>query len=521
MTYRDPRDDSPPPEDQESATMMPAPPSHIEAEESLMGVILAKGSAFHEVGDMLEERHFVEEAYAALWRCMQKLADKSIVISPVSMVDAATAALQWERKEVAKLLVTLMTRVPLVRDYQAKHYAWLIKDAWVRRKLFEAAQVIKDHTRKKSDATGAEILEEVESKIFAISAESSSDDHAVNFSDALGEAVRQAQAAATAYEDGKMPGVPTGLGAIDRKLGGFRNPDFIVVGAATGMGKTAFLCAVAVAAARFFVSENPDKPKWVYIFSLEMSADQLALRMAASEARISFERIRLGHASPEDLQKLEEASQRLRDLPIRIDDTPGITVPAMRARLRRWKRKHGLGLGALDYLQLVGSTAEEQQRTRGNRVQEMSLITRNCKTGIAKGLDIPLLALAQLSRELEKREDKRPQMSDLRESGTIEQDADVVGFIYREVYYLKRRPPQKKDRESEIDYGTRRTDWSVAVDKLEDHAEFIIAKNRHGSTGAPALKFVPELMLFEDDTPGDATQGGARKVQLAMDLMVE
>lgn len=235
---------------------------------------------------------------------------------------------------------------------------------------------------------------------------------------------------------------------------------------------------------------------------------------------MSFERVRLGRSTVDDLQRLEESAKALRGLPILIDDMPRLSVSAMRTKARRVQRRQGLGLIIIDYLQLVGLSREEQREAGGNRVQEVSYITRSLKV-LAKELGIPVIVLCQLNRDVEKREDKRPQLSDLRESGTIEQDADLVAFLYREAYYLEQRPPAKREKEKELEFQARRSEWSIALDRARTTAEFLIAKNRHGSGGTLHLRFNPELMRFEDDTPGDATQTDVRKQQLAMDLMSE
>lgn len=501
------------------ATLLPEPPAFPEAEAGLLGAVLYHGDYIHLIADVLEDRHFSQEAYGRLWSVLARCAERNEPISMISVIDATIATIGWERSEVVRFLTRLIRSVPIHSGAQVKHYAMLVRDAWIRRQLWEAADQIKLQARSDSGKSGASILEDVEAKLFGISVESDSHERVVSLSDALAEAMRQAHAAVEAYELGQVVGVRSGLTNVDKKLGGFRNSDFIVIGGATSMGKTSLGLRFAISAAEQFMAADPVRPQWVYFASLEMSSDQLALRLACAESRVSFERVRNGHCSVDELMRLEDGGRRIRDLPIRIDDSGRSTVSAIRTRARRWKRKHGLGMLVVDYLQLMGLTKSERNEAGGNRVQEMSTITRNCK-GVAKDLDVPFLALAQLSRELEKREDKRPQMSDLRESGTIEQDADVVMFVYREAYYLQRRPPAKKERESEIDYQVRRTDWSVAVDKLKDSAEVITAKNRHGSLSSAVVRFTPELMLFEDDTPGDATMTEERQHQLRMDLQV-
>ncbi len=499
--------------------LLPAPPALPEAEAGLLGCILTKGDWAHLVADQVEVAHFSEEAYGGLWDVILKMVARDAPITLSSLLEPATGHLGWDKGETTQFLMALLKGAVSPSASQVRHYATMIRDVWVRRQLFQAADEIKAQVRAGAmKHSGAEILEAVESKLFQISAQNENEERANDFSAAIDAALNQAQVASEQREAGKLIGVTSGLGIVDRKLGGFRNTDVIVLAGATGMGKSAAGLKIARAAAQQFVNENPDKPKWVHFFSLEMSAEQLALRAAATEARISFEKIRLGNTDSRDLMALEKAGAVLRDLPIRIDDSSGLSVSAIRSRARRLKRKKGLGAIIVDYLQLIGVSADDAKNTRGNRVQEIGIIMRGLKA-MAKDLDVPVIALCQLSRKLEEREDKRPQLSDLRESGEIEMTADVVSFVYREAYYLGRRPPAKREKEKEIDFSLRRSEHLVALDKVKDLLEFIIAKNRHGSCASLAIKFIAELMSLEDDTPGDATQTDDRKDQLAMDLM--
>lgn len=503
----------------DSESEIPGPPEFPEIEQQLIGTVLVRESLFEAVADLVESKHFVEEAYGRIWSVLQEMYRRGLPMSGAAVVEPIVDELGWPKADTMRILTGLMKGVASPSVPQARYLAGMVKDIWTRRQVWQLGHDMIARTRGGLDNSGAKIIEETEAKLFEVGQDRSASDSSLSLSDAIAAGLDQANAAAQQHADGKLIGVPSGLAVVDRKLGGFRSPDFIVIGARTSMGKTSFALRLAKAAAEYFVAENPEKPRWVIFFSMEMGADQLALRLAAAEARISFERIRLGHCDTAELMALEQAGRALRDLPILIDDTSRLSVPAMRIRARRLKRKKGLGLFILDYLQLAGLSSDEMKEARGNRVQEVSTITRGLKA-LAKDLDVPTVALSQLSREIEKREDKRPQLSDLRESGTIEQDADLVMFLFREGHYLAQRRPIRRDRESDLDHGQRVIEWQVSVDALKHVVELIIAKNRHGSLGTLMLKFLAEIMLFEDDTPGGAgTDGrGERAEQLQMEI---
>ncbi len=838
--------------------LLPEPPSLPEAEVGLLACVLTKGEWAHLVADKVEAHQFSEAAYGALWEVVLQLVARDAPITIPTLLEPAAAHLGWEKAETGQFLVALLKRAVSPSAKQARHYADMIRDVWIRRQVFEAADEMKLAARKGAmGQSGAQILEDVESRLFTIGAQAASDERSYDFAQAISSALDQAHVASEQREAGKLIGVTCGVDSIDKKLGGLRKTDVVILAGATGMGKaqpldakilmadgsfkpmgdirvgdrlasvdgrpsevsgvfpqgrmaifsvtfgdgrstkacadhlweinkwrwdsarivtttelgrliesshnrmrlwvqqvagdfghqaalpidpwvlgaligdgglkemtpkfssadpeliermrrlvgpdmelrhggkfdyrlvmskrnnanrlgdalvalglnlgsehkflpeqyltadraarlallqglmdtdgwaekygsvryctvslqlaldvqrlarslgamckiksrfpkytyrgekktgrlaytckirhefpaqfftlrrkvqrarnqmaprlnvasvvpcgeadaqcisvthpsrlyvtddyvvthnTAAALKITKAAAQQFKAENPDKPEWVHFFSMEMSADQLAMRSAAGQARINFEKIRLGNTSPTDLMALEDAGRELQDLPIQIDDSSNLSVAAIRTRARRLKRKKGLGLIVIDYLQLIGTSREEAKESRGNRVQEIGLIMRALKA-LAKDLDVPVLVLCQLSRKLEEREDKRPQLSDLRESGEIEMTADVVSFVYREAYYLQRRPPAKREKEKELDFSLRRSEWGSALEQAKDKIEFIIGKNRHGSCATLLARFVAELMLLEDDTPGDATQTDARKEQLRMNLM--
>lgn len=498
---------------------LPSPPSLPQAEAGLLACIITKGDWAHSVADMVAPDHFSEEAYGGLWRVIGQLVERNVPVTFTTLLEPAAEALGWERKDVAQMFLALQKAAPSPSLAQCRQYALLVRDVWVRRQLWEAAGDIQQRARTGAFThTGAQILEDVEARLFRISNETDNEDRAKTLGEFIDRAIVEAQQASEIYDAGGIVGVQSGIAAIDKKLGGWRNDDVIVVASRPGMGKTSWALRIVESAARQFMAADPERPRHVLKFSLEMGGEQLATRALASEAEVSFERIRLGHATVQDFQALGSAAAVLRDLPVVIDDMPRVSVSSMRTKARRLARQKGLGLIVIDYLQLVGLSNEERKESGGNRIQEVSHITRGLKI-LAKELNVPIIVLCQLNRDVEKREDKRPQLSDLRESGTIEQDADLVCFLYREAYYLEQRPPAKREKEKQLEFDLRKTEWSLALDRARTTSEFLIAKNRHGAGGTLHLRFNPELMRFEDDTPGDATQGSMRKSQLAMELM--
>ncbi|HSV30312.1 MAG TPA: replicative DNA helicase, partial [Candidatus Omnitrophota bacterium] len=302
-----------------------------------------------------------------------------------------------------------------------------------------------------------------------------------------------------AYQrDGGLAGISTGLIDMDKKLGGLHPSDLLILAGRPSMGKTSLATNIAFNAAKAYKEEVDalgnkkavDGAK-VAFFSLEMSSEQLAARILAEQAEISSHKIRQGEMTNEEFERLVLAAQELHRLPLYIDDTPALSISAVRTRARRLKRQHGLGLIVVDYLQLLrgsGATSE-------SRVQEVSEITRGLKA-LAKELDLPVIALSQLSRAVEQREDKRPQLSDLRESGSIEQDADVVMFVYREQYYLERAEPGRRPEESEEKFNERYDSWHKRLMEVVNTAEVIIAKQRHGPVGTVRLSFQGEFTKF-------------------------
>ncbi len=362
----------------------------------------------------------------------------------------------------------------------------------VGRELVESALDTSD------EVAPLEQIERAETELYKVAEEGGAQGKAKSFAEASRLALEMAERALNS--GGHLSGITTGLEALNSKMGGLHKSDLIIMAGRPGMGKSALATNIAVSAAKRFVRETEDGVEpgkgagaGVALFSLEMSADQLATRILAEQSGITSENLRTGRITREEFRSLARAAAELETLPLYIDDTPGLTIAALRARARRLKRQKGIGMIIVDYLQLLQGTG---RNGTDNRVNEISEISRGLKT-LAKELDVPVIGLSQLSRAVEQREDKRPQLSDLRESGSIEQDADIVVFIYREEYYLKAVEPDFPMPE-EIDKQAKYEEWKAKFDSSAGRAELIVAKQRHGSTGIVRVRFDGRTTKFSD-----------------------
>jgi replicative DNA helicase len=370
----------------------------------------------------------------------------------------------------------------------------------LRRELITLGQdVVTEAFQHDLDDPAITQIERAEAKLFELATTGQAEGGPRPLTAALTVAITMAQAAFK--RDGKTVGVATGFADLDKKLGGLHPSDLVILAGRPSMGKSALATNIAFNAAKAYRTARAADGRIVSedggisaFFSLEMSSEQLATRILAEESGVSSDRIRRGEVKREDFDKFVAASQRLQTVPLYIDDTPALTIGALRTRARRMKRQQGLDLIVIDYLQLMRPSA--QGRGSENRVQEISEITRGLKA-IAKELDVPVLALSQLSRAVEQREDKRPMLADLRESGSIEQDADVVMFIFREEYYLSREPTRRPE-ETEDKYNDRYERWKERCEATFGTAEVIIAKQRHGPIGTVRLHFEAETTKFEN-----------------------
>jgi replicative DNA helicase len=456
-------------------------PHNIEAEQALLGAILINNRAMEAVSDFLKPEHFYSPVHGKIFQAMQTLLDKNKVADPITLKDFFKDDSSLQSVGGANYLIDLARSV--ISLMNSSDYGHLIYDLFLRRELISVSQETVDECRRfDMDTTAVNIVEHLEQNLYSLVSLGITAKTVIPFRDAITQAIESAE---TAFKkDSHIVGVTTGFLDLDRWLGGMHRSDLLIVAGRPSMGKTAFATNIAFNAAKCFLSKPSDGAK-VAFFSLEMSAEQLATRLLASESGIPSDKIRRGSIRREDFPKFVDVSRQIYDIPLFIDDTPGLSLAALRNRARRLKRQHDIGLIVLDYLQLIDAVSRRQD----NRVQEVSQITRSLKT-LAKELDLPILAVSQLSRAVEQRDDKRPQLSDLRESGSIEQDSDIVLFLYREEYYEARKEPQAGSPEH--------SNWQNKMSSIYNKAEILIAKQRHGPVGTLPLYFDGQLTRFSN-----------------------
>ncbi|MGA2491929.1 MAG: replicative DNA helicase [Roseiarcus sp.] len=464
-----------------------SPPLNVEAEQALLGAILVNNDAFDRVSDFLKPEHFVEEIHRRIFEIAGSLIRAGKVATPITLKtflgehDLGGVTVQQYLARLAADATTVIN---------AFDYGRTIHDLAVRRELIQIGEdVVNVAYDAPVDSSPREQIEEAERRLYAVAEGGRYDGGFQRFSDALKTAVDMA---AKAYErDGHLSGLATGLTELDHKLGGLQASDLVIVAGRPGMGKTALATNIAFNIAKAFRGETrPDGTTAavdggrVGFFSLEMSAEQLATRIIAEQSGVPSYKIRRGDITENDFQQVAEAVREMQAIPFYIDQTGGISIAQLTARARRLKRQRGLDLLVVDYLQLLAGSRSGRNE---NRVQELTEITTGLKA-LAKELNVPILALSQLSRQVEQRDDKRPQLSDLRESGSIEQDADVVMFVFREEYYLENRKPREGTEEF--------PEWQRKMDEMHGKAEVIIGKQRHGPTGTVELQFEASLTRF-------------------------
>jgi replicative DNA helicase len=474
------------------------PPANVEAEQALLGAILVNNAAFHRVHEFLKAEHFAEAVHARIFAAISKLIERGQIANPVTLKnlfdqDGALAEIGG-----AQYLARLASAV--VTIINAEDYGRTIHDLHLRRQLIAIGEdVVNDAFSYDLDRAAPLQIEEAERRLFDLATTGEFEGGFQPFKESLAEAARMAESAFK--RGGRTTGVSTGYVDLDKLLGGLHSSDLVVIAGRPSMGKTAIATNIGFNAARSFATERSadgvvtttDGAR-VGFFSLEMSSEQLATRILAEESEVSSNDIRQGNVGREELYRFIEASRQLSSVPFYIDDTPALSIAGLRTRARRLKRTHGLDLVIIDYLQLLRGSGDGRQ---DNRVQEISEITRGLKT-LAKELELPVVALSQLSRAVEQREDKRPMLSDLRESGSIEQDADVVMFIYREEYYLARGEPGRRPEESDEKYNDRYERWQKRLEEVTGTAELIVAKQRHGPIGRVTMRFNKETTRFEN-----------------------
>ena len=473
------------------------PPNNLEAEQGLLGGILANNRAFDAVGEFLRPEHFADPVHGRIFAACSRLIERGQIANPVTLKPYFDDDETLADSGGAQYLVRLASSVVTVIN--AVDYGNTIRDAHIRRQLIDlGGEVINDAYAQDIDISPTEQIEIAEGKLFSLAESGGTSDGFQPFDTALVEAVRMAEAAFK--RDGGLSGVPSGFTDLDATLGGLHRSDLIILAARPGMGKTALATNIA-----FHVATSDRRAGGaravVAFFSLEMSAEQLATRVLSETIGVSSDKIRRGELSQDNFQKLVHASQDLEAAPLYIDDTPAIPISTLRTRARRLKRQQGLALIVVDYLQLMHPP---RGRRPENRVQEVSIITQGLKA-VAKELDVPVLALSQLSRNLESREDRRPILSDLRDSGSIEQDADVVLFVYREQYYLNSSEPKQRAEETDERYHERHYRWRQRCEDAYGKAEIIISKQRHGPTNTIELHFDGPTTSFSDFQPDSRT----------------
>ncbi|PPR48763.1 MAG: Replicative DNA helicase [Alphaproteobacteria bacterium MarineAlpha5_Bin5] len=470
--------------------------SNIEAELALIGCLLWDNRNYEKIADFLNSEHFIDSNNQLIFRTIKDLLDKNILVSPITLKNYLS---DYDKNiDQIKYLNQIKDSAP--STHNAYQYAKIIYDLHIKRSLIGIAQnIVQETTENNKDLDGEDLIENAENDLYLLSQTGNTERKYSHFGEALKNAVDVID---EAYKrDGKIAGLPTGLKDLDSKLGGLHNSDLIIIAGRPSMGKTALGTNIAFnAAAKFKEEEDEFGNKKILdggkvgFFSLEMSAQQLATRVLAEQTKISGDKMRKAELTKDDIKKIVKVSSDLEKLNLIIDDNPILTIPSLRARARRLKRIYNINLLIIDYLQLMsGSTTSRND----GRVQEISEITRGLK-GIAKELNIPIIALSQLSRQVEQREDKRPLLADLRESGTIEQDSDVVMFIFRESYYLERMEPIKKPEENEEKYLERHQRWRELCEKSYNTAEIIIAKQRHGPIGTIKAHFEPNFTRFSN-----------------------
>lgn len=461
-------------------------PHHLEAEQALLGAILEDNRIIEDFSDYLRHNHFFVPVHQRIYEAISKIADRG------QNADAVTLKAYFEKDadlaEVggADYISDLVASV--VSVINAKNYAQIIYDLHIRRELIAIGRdVVNEAYEQDIDSDSDDCLQMAEKRLYDLAETGGGNAGGfITMKEAVGVSIQLAEKAFKT--EGNVTGVTTGLRDFDKKMGGLQQSDLLILAARPAMGKTSLAVNMAYNAANAFAKSGGEEGGRVGVISLEMSADQLATRLLSSLSGIPSEKLRTGSFTTEEFYRMVDVSGWLAQIPLYIDDTPAQTITAVRTRARRMKRKHGLELLIVDYLQLLRGTGSKQGSE--NRVLEVSEITRGLKA-IAKELQIPVIALSQLSRGVESREDKRPMLSDLRESGSIEQDADVVMFIYREEYYLQNAEPDASDT-------TKHAEWEDKMNKARNIAQVIIAKSRHGSVGAVDLRFDGQFTRFED-----------------------
>ncbi len=467
-------------------------PHNIEAEQALLGAVLVNNEVLDRITDFLKAEHFYDPLHASIFETMQQLAHASKTVTPITLrtffenaapidTDLTVPEYLWRLAENATTVIN------------ARDYARTIHDLATRRRLILIGEdIVNTAYDSPVDMPPKTQVEEAEKQLYAIAEQDKYGQGFLDFPTAMNQAIEVANNARMRGSD--LSGLPSGLLDLDNMMGGLQPSDLIILAGRPSMGKTALATNIAVNVASEMrlqrLQLNPDgppEPAVVGFFSLEMSAEQLASRILSEQAEIPSNKIRRGKIDEEEMRRLVLASQSLAQAHLYIDQTGGISIAQLAARARKLKRQRGLDLLIVDYIQLLSGSAA---KASAGRVQEITEITTGLKA-LGKELEVPIIALSQLSRQVEQRDDKRPQLSDLRESGSIEQDADVVLFVFREEYYVQRREPSVNDVEAH-------QKWQAELEAVRGIGEVIIGKQRHGPTGTVRLQFTGEFTRFDN-----------------------
>ena len=452
-------------------------PNNIEAEQAILGTILVSNEIFDEINTIISNINFYDPMHQKIFAAIESLIYKGMLANPITLKNYFEN--EKDDLNIPEYLVKITKFSTSSR--QAIEYSKIIYDMYVRRELIKISENTIDAAKQKDlNVSGQNIIENSERLLFDLAEKGSFSSSLIKFDEAMKLTIEMAS---NAYKnDEGIVGVPTGLTDLDDTLGGLHESDLIIIAGRPSMGKTALATNIAFNAAQRLQASG--KKSSIAFFSLEMSSEQLSTRILAEQSKIKSNDIRRGRISDEQFDKFIETSKNISELPLYIDETPAISIAAISNRARRIKRLHGLDMLVVDYIQLMRAT-----NTKDGRVQEISEITQGLKA-IAKELAIPVLALSQLSRQVEQRDNHKPQLSDLRESGSIEQDADVVMFVFREAYYLERKEP----RPATVEHA----EWQAKMNEITNLAEIIIGKHRHGPTRSIMLEFEAMFTKFKD-----------------------
>ncbi len=452
-------------------------PNNIEAEQSVIGSILLSNEIFDDINILIRSNNFYDPMHQKIFSAIEKLIYSGTLANPITLKNYFEN--EKDELNVPDYLVKITKFSTSSR--QAIEYSKLIYDLFVKRELIKISENIIDTAKLNDlDHDGQSIIENFEKSLFDLAEKGSFSSSIVKFDEAMKMTIEMASSAYK-NEEG-IVGVPSGLTDLDDRLGGMHKSDLLIIAGRPSMGKTALATNIAFNAAKKI--QNDGRKSSIAFFSLEMSSEQLSTRILAEQSRIKSNDIRRGRISEEQFDKFIETSKDISELPLYIDETPAISIAALSNRARRIKRLYGLDMVVVDYIQLMKAANFKE-----GRVQEISEITRGLKA-LAKELSVPVLALSQLSRAVELRDNNKPQLSDLRESGSIEQDADVVMFVYREAYYLERKEP----RPATVEHA----EWQAKMSEVSNLAEIMISKQRHGPTGNIMLEFEAMFTKFKD-----------------------